>query len=68
MTLHCVMNATNECNNCIKCKSVVNKDGTVGMKRWQDLDVRKVYDLLAKLLSEDKDYQIKFTTKKKEGE
>lgn len=66
MAFDCVMNCRRKCNDCMKCKSIVNEDGTVGRKRWQDLDVQKIYDLMGKLLSEDKDYEVKFTVTRKE--
>ena len=40
----------------------------VGGKTWEDLDLQKVYDVLAKLLSQDKDYTVKFTVTRKEDE
>ena len=66
MAFNCVLHATQMCNDCMKCKTIVNDDGTVGRKRWQDLDPQKIMDTLARLLSEDKDYVIKITVTKKE--
>ena len=43
------------CDGCKECE-----------KGWEKLDLQKVYDLLAKLLCEDKDYEIKFTVTRKE--
>lgn len=66
MAFKCVLHGTRDCNDCMECKSIVNEDGTVGRTRWQDLDIQDVYNWLGELLSDELDYTVKFTVRKKE--
>ena len=53
-------------NVCIDCKSESQNHGVVA--EWEKMDLEKAYQVLAKLLSEDQDYEVKFILTRKDDE